>query len=252
MVSKSENSIKIVSVGSVCGRTKVFVSLKIEGHDKFTTGGREFQEYMNFGNSFDQSSALWVNNSNVCIVCNNTFSYNLFSPETKPFEKVRHSGNIQVKLDNLSGAIENFILSQNEFKEKFNHLAEKKVSDEFADNVFAGWVVDQKQLESESISAASIYAIRNLSQLYRTGAGNGNSTLADMFSAVTDYYTHNERGKNRFTNNRIYYSDYGTGLRRKQHFWNVLTPEDDGTSNKMLDMYADRGQRVYDILSKVA
>ena len=69
---------KIVSVGSVRNRGRVFLSVELKGMEKFKAGGREFSAFLNFGNGHDKSSVLWLNTSNTCTVCDNTFSMNLF------------------------------------------------------------------------------------------------------------------------------------------------------------------------------
>ena len=80
MVQEAISGVKgavVESVGSVCNRGRVFVSISIKGMDKFVVGKREFMDYLNFGNGHDQSCAVWANSSNICTVCNNTFTSNL-------------------------------------------------------------------------------------------------------------------------------------------------------------------------------
>lgn len=108
---------KIVSVGSVRNRGRVFLSLELQGKEKFTAAGREFSAYLNFGNGHDKSSVLWANTSNTCTVCDNTFSCNLFAIENARRDtwgdlaiRQRHTVNATFRFPAIANLIDKAIL----------------------------------------------------------------------------------------------------------------------------------------------
>ncbi len=220
--------IKIESLGSVCNRGRVFVSLSVEEAKKYSTGGRDFEDYLNFGNAHDQSSIMWVNNTNICTVCNNTFNYNMTSNNKGMNVRIIHRGNVDIKLENVKDVIDTYIESQNIFKKKFDDLALNTISVQSAMNLYKGWLTRytnseaSKMQDKTRISARIGYNVQRLTDLFENGKGNAGQNLSDVFSAVTDFYTHESsvRGKN--IKRQFVSSEFGTANASKQDFWNVV------------------------------
>ena len=108
MIKEAISGVKgavVESVGSVCDRSKIFVSISIKGADKYTIGNRQFMDYLNFGTSHDQSTTVWANSSNICTVCFNTFMMN-FEGNQAVKVKVRHSKDVIAKLENITEVID--------------------------------------------------------------------------------------------------------------------------------------------------
>ena len=112
----------IASVGSVCGRARVFVSVKLpQQAEVFNAAGREFKPYLNFLNSHDQSAPFVAVVSFVCTVCNNTFRMNLSLVEKdltginaakKRSElriRLKHTKNVADRLENVPEVIDGFL-----------------------------------------------------------------------------------------------------------------------------------------------
>ena len=67
--------VTLSSVGSIYNRNRIFLSFKLDSATA-SIGHRKFDNYINFGNSYDMSSTAWWGNSNTCTVCANTYRFN--------------------------------------------------------------------------------------------------------------------------------------------------------------------------------
>ena len=211
---------KIESIGSVCNRGKVFVTVSLDGHGKDKVGDREFKDFLNFGNSHDQTSKLWVNNTNVCTVCDNTFSFNLNSKPGQIGSAV-HRGDIELKLADISNLVDSYLGTQEDFRKKFENLLKKKIDSKKAKQLFTGFLT--RNNPREGLSTRCLNTVESLDTLFKRGAGNRGESYADAFSAVTDYYTHNStRGSGKNRGNQYVSSEFGLGRMNKQSFWTVI------------------------------
>jgi len=222
---------KIDSVGSVCDRGRVFVSVSIPDLP-------EFRAYLNFINSHDQSSPFAVNASNVCVVCDNTFRYNLHDTNNKVFRAVvKHTKNANDRLQDIDRMIDAYIGTQIRFKHLMNTLDEQPVTPTTARNFFTG-------LHSPIIAEPStqlLNKVDELQSLFRSGRGNRGQTLADVFSAVTDYYTHQaSRSDNPWK--QIESSEYGYGATMKTNAMEALTDGEEYQKTLF------RGQKVLELV----
>lgn len=215
---------KIESIGSVCNRGKVFVTVSLDGKSKYKVGDREFEDFLNFGNAHDQTSKLWINNTNTCTVCDNTFTYNLNNKSAMVGSAV-HRGDIELKLADLSNVVDDFLGTQEDFRVKFNNLLKKKITDKKAQSLFTGFLM--RNNPKEGLSTRCLNTVDTLNTLFKKGAGNRGENYADAFSAVTDYYTHNStRGKGANRLNQYVSSEFGLGRMNKQSFWTVVNDAD--------------------------
>ena len=234
----SVNGAKIDSVGSVCDRGRVFVSVSIPDLPEFRAAGREFRAYLNFINSHDQSSPFAVNASNVCVVCDNTFRYNLHDTNNKVFRAVvKHTKNANDRLQDIDRMIDAYIGTQMRFRHLMNTLDEQPVTPTTARNFFTG-------LHSPVIAEPStqlLNKVDELQSLFRSGRGNRGQTLADVFSAVTDYYTHQaSRSDNPWK--QIESSEYGYGATMKTNAMEALTDGEEYQKTLF------RGQKVLELV----
>ena len=200
---------QIESIGSVRGRGRVFCSVKLNGLDDYNAGGREFKPFLNFGNGHDKSSVLWVNTSNACTVCDNTFTFNL-QEKSKNGYKLRHTKNAIHKFPEIARLIDQAIGVQAEFQVAFNKLSLIDVKPETAKK----WITGFEAETVTEISTQKKNRIDRIDDLFVNGKGNNGNDRSDLLSAVTDYYTH-EFVKGRGIGNRIYQSEMGRGADRK-------------------------------------
>lgn len=219
------SDIKVESVGSVCNRGRVFVSLSLKESKSYKIGHRQFQDFLNFGNGHDQSSVLWVNNTNICTVCNNTFSYNLRNKKSQIDVRIFHRGDVEVKLTNMAEIIDAHLGCQAKYKQEFETLMKTSMSTTQASNLFAGWSL--RNDEDKELSPRGIAKVDRLTSLFTSGNGNQGNSRADAFSAVTDYYTHEStRGGGENKGKQFVSSEFGLGRAAKQNFWNVIRDDE--------------------------
>ena len=201
---------EVESVGSVRNRGRVFCSIKLKGLEDYATGGREFKPYLNFGNGHDKSSVLWVNTSNVCTVCDNTFRFNLDAKNTGVSFKLRHTKNAMARFPDIAKLVDGAIGVHAEFKHAFDRLSEMEVKPFTAKRWIAGFEAETL----DKLSAHKRNRIDRIDDLFRNGKGNNGNDRSDLLSAVTDFYTH-EIAKTSSLGNRIYNSEMGRGADRK-------------------------------------
>jgi hypothetical protein len=202
----------VASCGSVFDRRRVFVSIPLPGMEAETLGERVFENYLNLVNSFDMSCHFMANTSNICTVCNNTFTANLHAGGCM----IKHTKNMFDRLDTLPDVIAEALTVQKQFANDFLILAgqEAKVAD--VENLFAGFLVGQGGLSTRSANT-----IKRLMELFAKGAGNKGETYADAFSAVTDYYSHESAG-GESPMKQFQSSEFGSGANKKRDFMAVV------------------------------
>lgn len=227
MIEEAISGVKgavVESIGSVCDRGRVFVSISIKGMDKFIIGKREFHDFLNFGNGHDQSCAVWANSSNTCTVCNNTFTSNLDNATAK----VKHSKEVVARLDNIVEIIDAYAGTQAKFKAEFERLMNEDMKTDEARNLFAGWMIRSTAgNDSRDLGPKTLSKVNRLTDLFETGRGNTGENRADAFSAVTDYFTHEStRSNGRNVSRQVFSSEFGIGRTAKVDFWNVIRNED--------------------------
>jgi hypothetical protein len=221
---------KVTSVGSVRNRGRVFISIALNGMEEFTAAGKHFSAYLNFGNGHDKSSVIWANTSNTCTVCDNTFSANLFSVETNKQSasddiraRMRHTKLAVLKLPALAALIDKAVGVQGEFAIAMDKLAKIPVSR--PEPLFAGFLARDVVDTSKGLATRTLNTTSRLVELFKQGAGNRGESLADAFSAVTDYYSHESSGKdNRLK--QLVSSDHGAGQSAKSDFWKIVNSGD--------------------------
>ncbi len=219
---------KVASVGSVCGRGRVFVSVKLAELECFKAAGREFKPYLNFLNSHDQSSVFAVNTSTVCTVCNNTFGFNLHAPESDTPIRIRakHTKNVKLAIANVPEIVEGFLGASAEFRAIMENLSREEVAPATVRPFFAGFLnptlrADMPKTALE-MSSRKVNQVERLTDLFRTGAGNRGRDLSDVFSAVTDYYSHESSGGDDMARQFVS-SEFGAGQGAKARALEVLT-----------------------------
>lgn len=224
----------VASVGSLRNRGRVFVSIKLMGMEEFEAAGRKFSAYLNFGNGHDKSSVLWVNTSNICTVCDNTFTFNLVEVENKATGddgddlriRQRHTKNVALKLPEIAKLVDKAVGVQGEFKAAMDALHKQPLDAKQAKNLFAGFLGRGIEDATKGISTRAANTVNRLGELFATGRGNRGETRADAVSAVTDYYSHESSGRNADPLKQVISSDYGSGNNSKRMFWNLVTDDD--------------------------
>ena len=217
--------IKVESIGSVCNRGRVFVSLSLKDSSSYKIGDRQFNDFLNFGNGHDQSSVLWANNTNVCTVCNNTFSYNLQNNNSEVDVRVFHRGDVELKVSNMAEIIDAHLGCQALYKAEFERLMKIDITPSNARNLINGWSL--RKDKDKDISTRGLNKVNRMTELFVSGKGNSGKNRADAFSAVTDFYTHEStRSRGANVGSQFVSSEFGLGRMAKQDFWNVIRSND--------------------------
>lgn len=225
----------VESVGSVCERSRIFVAVTIPEIAELTAAGRKFVPYLNFLSSHDKSAPFLVNASTVCTVCNNTFGMNLHDTENKEFRaSVVHSKNAIKRLENVPSLIDAYCGTQRRFAAIMDSLAAKEVTQAASREFFTGFLTvpdanagrkliasrpDRSALE---MSTRRANQVDRLGELFRFGAGNSGSNRADLFSAVTDYYSHESAGGRENVAKQVASSEFGSGQTFKARAFDLL------------------------------
>ena len=242
MIGEAISGVKgavVESIGSVCNRGRVFVSVSIKGMDKFKIGTREFSDYLNFGNGHDQSCSVWANSSNTCTVCDNTFTLNLEEANVK----VKHSKDVVARLENIVEIIDAYAGTQAKFKAEFERLMNEEMEVDQARNLFAGWMTRSNSGESKDLGPKTLVKVNRLTELFESGRGNSGENRADAFSAVTDYYTHEStRKQGQNVSRQMFSSEFGIGRMAKTDFWNVIR------NDKAIKAYSASGKEALSLL----
>lgn len=210
---------RVTSVLSTRRRCRTAVSLSLEGLNEYDTGGHHFEPFLNFGNSYDESSTLWHNTSNIESVCDNTFGFNQQLAEGGHGGSYRHTPGLLEKLPEIAKLIDAAVGVHREFAEAFESLSKIAASPREANFVFLGFVADP---EAEEASQRAKNMSRKLGELFGEGPGCKGQDRSDMFSAMTNYYTHGSRASFR----QIHSSEFGFGAQRKREFLGYLTNDD--------------------------
>lgn len=228
----------VESIGSVRNRGRVFVSISLKGHSEYTIGRRTFKDYLNFGNAHDQSSSLWVNTTNICTVCDNTFTYNFNTTGTGISMKAAHKGDIELKINNIVDVVDRHLGAQAKYKAQFEKLVNEPIDQADALCLFAGWSNRNKD-KNDTITNKSLDKVNRIFWLFNNGQGNLGQSRADAFSAVTDYFTHEStRGGGEDVRAQFVSSEFGTGRDAKINFWDVINDD-----NKVFE-YVESGNRL--------
>jgi hypothetical protein len=223
---------KIVSVGSVRNRGRVFLSIELMGMEKFKAAGREFSAFLNFGNGHDKSSVLWVNCSNICSVCDNTFQANLVRVENKAKAlndesddlniRHRHTKNANLKLPEIAKLVDAAVGVQAEFQIAMEELSTIEINKQDAKALFAGFIGRNSVADvTKGLSTRASNTVDKLLELHVNGRGNDGNDLSDAFSAVTDWYSHSSSGGTNI-NRQILSSEFGAGSQAKSEFWDMV------------------------------
>lgn len=234
---------KVASVGSVCGRGRIFVSVQLEELVTFTAAGRKFEPYLNFLSSHDQSAAFAVNTSNICTLCANTFGMNLrmmkgvrsgTNGSKEATEKAgavriyyKHTKNVNDRLDNVPEIVDGFLGAQAMFKDTLNQMAAMPISIKDVEPLFTGFLSgksleDVRAAKSDDLvmSPRRANQISRLVELHSEGKGNKGRDIGDAFNAVTDYFTHESSGGS--IDRQLVASEYGSGLTAKTRAFDLF------------------------------
>ena len=222
---------EIESVLTCCNRGKIAVSVKLS--DKLATysiGDRVFEQYLSFLLGRDMGCPLVVKTGNVCVVCANTYAMALASGGKAVNARVKQTKNGRAKIANMLELIDSAVGVQAEFKAAFEQAAQHQVKHSEAKAVFTGFLMpefdgstlaDSERDEFELPTRTGNRVDRLLELFHDDSKGNLGSTRADLFSAGTDFYSHESAGKD--TWKQVQSSEFGSAANEKSRLWAVVS-----------------------------
>lgn len=212
---------KIESAGSVMGRGRIFVTISVPQALESKIGKRDFRNYLTFGLGRDFVTPFFVTASNVCTVCNNTFNSNLMIGNDPVNIRYKQTKNIAFKLDNVPQIIAGWLGAIKNFEINFGKMDKQKVTLDFAQKFIVGFLANDTEGE---FSTRKQNQANELLSLFVRGKGNSGETAGDLFSAFTDYYTHNSSGGTDVMK-QLVSSEYGSGNKQKARVFGLLSDD---------------------------
>lgn len=211
---------ELVTIGTCGNRARRFAAFKIVGLDDYTAGGRQFGQYLRAFDYLDQSGTLGWSFGQMCYTCTNQF--NKIYNESQ--NRAKHTRGIVVKMAGFSDIIEQAIGVAAEFQQAFDKLAQQPIARTDARAAFAGFIGNG----AVALSPRARNVVDELDHLFVAGRGNLGQNRADLFSAVTDYYTHSNVGGSRIGRDirQFESSEFGSGNARKQLFFEAVQSDD--------------------------
>lgn len=221
----------IESAGTLFDRSRRFLTVKLNvDGESFKVGEREFHSRLSIVDSIDGSTRLYAVNTNTCVVCANTAQIAMGDKSGTFNLTAKHTSGLLLKIEDIEKAIDAYIGSTAQFKAALAQANSIPVKPENAREAFAGFLGNER---GEALSTRSLNTVGRLVSLYRGGAGNRGETLLDVYSAVTDYWTHESSGgesKPGFRMKQFLASEYGSGAKAKADFFGeIFTTEKDGS-----------------------
>lgn len=213
---------KIVSVGSLCNREKVFCSIKLS--DDFVAGKRETKNVLNVLWGHGGVFGVTARAGFTVVVCANTFAMALRQKGSDFRLNLKHTGNTEVKIENMQKAIEAHYGVISEFKAAMDSFDSQAISKVDAKRLIAGFMVRDTD-EVEKVSTRTANSIDRINTLFCNGAGNKGETVCDLFNGFTDYFSHESSGgEDRIK--QFAASEFGTGFRAKTEAFDLLSGKD--------------------------
>lgn len=222
----------IESAGTLFDRSRRFLTVKlgVDG-EAFKVGEREFKSRLSFVDSIDGSTRLCAVNTNTCVVCANTAQVAMGDKSGAFNLTAKHTAGLLLKIEDIEKVIDAYIGSTAQFKAALAQAESIPVKPENAREAFAGFLGNER---GEALSTRSLNTVGRLVSLYRGGAGNRGETLLDVYSAVTDFYTHEHSGgesKPGFRMKQFLASEYGSGAKAKADFFREIFATDENGSH---------------------
>jgi len=213
IIKKSLSGIeyKVISAGSIFNRQRIFASIKLT--DSFYVGDREFKDYLTIIDSFDKSTSLQCKYNNICVVCANTFAVSMQAGQK--VGRVKHTKNLDSGLDDLIESIKKFTHQSEIVKSKLHKYHQRKVSNDEA----RAWFTAIESGNLKEITNGAKQKVARLMELYESGKGNQGETQLDVFSAYTEFYTH-ESSNRKEEGSQYIASEWGTSATKKSQVFN--------------------------------
>lgn len=206
------------SAGALGQGEKVWILAKLP-NDIYINADDKVEKYLCLTNSYDGKSALRMYFTPIRVVCQNTLNMSL--SDAKNGISIRHSGNINGKIDEARKVLGISINYYNQFEAITKQLEDKILTvnevESYFDNVLG--------IDEEKTSTNKLNKKDDLLALFEGGKGQklGHKHSAwKAYNAVTEYVDHHSTIKNvsKDTNKKIDNILFGTGAKMKEKAYN--------------------------------
>lgn len=173
---------KFVGYNEFGGGKKILGFLEND-RDDLLIGGHKMKNYMLLGNSFDGSTSFFTGTSTVLIRCQNQFS------QIQKFTKIRHTKQIQGKLEEYYSYLDSFFAQREELKRTFEKAGNIFLTEKLQEEMI-NFVLDVKEVTDKELSARKQNQIEMLRSSIRGESSDLGWNLWSAFNGVTKYTTH--------------------------------------------------------------
>ncbi len=228
MVSKSidETPAFITSVGTLSNLQYFFVTVdlkltKAQEKKMRAPNGDVFRSYLSFMTSHNGELKLTAKDTNIRIICYNTFTAARFCQAGALDLSIRHTKNAGLQMNSLADYLGLIIEGREKMVESMGYLLDHKCSTEDAEAILAGFYSDP---DDDELSTNAFNRTRDIVTLYKHGIGNKGETDYDLFNGLTEYNTHGNGagGKNADAKKRWASSEFGRAAMHKENFLYAL------------------------------
>ena len=182
----NHTSLPVHSAGALNGGRKVYIQLKAED---LNLGSDQVRGFLTAVNSFDGSASLAFGLSTVTVSCSNTF----YGAYRQLASKVRHTKNMQIKIEDLLKSVEIFRSEQTDHFDIIKRLASAPATKEALEMIYkAMFNVSMADVlkGSDNISTRTKNNITRFNEALALETADKGQTLWGQFSGVTRYSTH--------------------------------------------------------------
>ena len=230
----------IQTVGTLKNGKLFFATIIVDGEEERLINGDMFKFYLNVVQSHDGSYSIMMYDSNMRIVCANTFRASL-SDQGDVNIKIRKTKNAGLALDNAAETLASIYAGRDVFVQLMQRFASVECDAVKAEQLIAAW--NNVEINCD-LSTRAFNSIMNIAELHTAGLGNKGETLYDLFNAATQYYTAGDgTGRDDGTNKRSWSkfasAEFGTGADKKASIAQWLTKVLDDNA---LDEEAHKGE----------
>lgn len=186
---------RVSTAGTLGNLKRFYFSVSLAEFNAKTPDGHPLKSYLSFLTSHDGTLCPTVRDSHIRPVCANTVGFILAEMENFQITG-KHTENGLASLDNLGNLLEIFQRGNAKLEtEIFPKLAETRVDLSAMREITAGYFF-QSMLQSGTkipdrvtMTTQAWNATEEITQLARTGNGNGGENLYDLWNGGTDYWS---------------------------------------------------------------
>ena len=177
----------IQTLGTLKQGKLFFASIEIADDAERIINGDNFLFYLNLLQSHDGSYAMTMFDSNMRVVCANTFKASL-NDQGDLSIKIKKTSNADLRLEEAGKTVANIYIGRDQFVYMMKRFAEVACDTKKAEQLISAY--KGINMDTNTIfSTRAFNQVVDIAHLHENGIGNKGETLYDLFNAVTEYYT---------------------------------------------------------------